>query len=139
MKKEKLISVGGFDQSFYPLFDHAFWIQSLNKGVSIYKYSKQVATSRIEDNTSIKKDTILAFIDKRSDVARLALDNKKNRICRMLINASKDGNCISFYMRKLISKNEFKQKTKKPVVSYLILSFFKAYYVLYKFCLFIGQ
>ena len=131
LKKEKAMFTGGFNEDLYPSADAFFWLQSLEKGISIYKHSKKVAMVRVEDSTTLKKETILGFIDKISDIAKLSLGNKNNFISRILIDARKDLLSLAFYVRKLISKDELKQRTSSIIRSCIIMQAFKVYYFLY--------
>ena len=131
LKKEKVIFAGGFNEDFYPSADVFFWLQSLDKGVSIHKHSKRVAVIRMEDNTTLKKETIFGFIDKISDITRLALGNRNDFISRTLIDANRNFLALVCYFKKLISKDELKQRASNVIRSCIIMHVFKMYYFLY--------
>ena len=139
MNREKFISVGGYDENFYPGADWAFWIQSLNKDVSIYKHAKKVALYKTKVKGEVSKKLAFSVIDRHVNIVEFALGNKNNLITRTIANAIKE--CCAYNAFRLghISQNELKQKTTNITKSFTVVYLFKIYYFVYKVFFFMSR
>ncbi len=73
-KKDLALSLGGFDETFYPCADYAFWFKYClkNRGFILYK---TLSFYRISVNESENMDTKLGIIEKAYQIQQNVMDN----------------------------------------------------------------
>lgn len=86
MDKSVFNSIGGFDEKWYPTQDYDFYYRALENNFKIIKQTgTATAYYRIEQNESLKEETILKFIEFDSVVIdRLLLH--KNKYIKKILN-----------------------------------------------------
>jgi glycosyltransferase involved in cell wall biosynthesis len=63
-KRDKVLQIGGFDDSFYPSLDYAFYVKFSYFFKSIILLNNELSIYRIHENESKNKKTVLGFIEK---------------------------------------------------------------------------
>lgn len=85
-KKEKGLEIGGFNQSFYPCADYAFWINFVLK-YNAYKYSEELVFYRTVDSITLKGNTLYNMAIMVEKIQKDLIRNKKgNKLYKKMIN-----------------------------------------------------
>ncbi len=135
MNRKKAISVGGFDNTFYPISDHAFWINSLNSGCSIYRSRIKLGFCRVGHNSSLEKNTIWGFVKKFDSVARLVFNHNGQKcgfLKQILIKNLSGFSSWRLYRRGSLSKDEFKDLGVSVLSCMTVTTLFYFFYSFYK-------
>jgi len=84
LKKDKVFEIGGFDNSFYPSIDYAFYVKFSYFFNSIKLLNNELSMYRIHKNESQKLSTVLSFIEKDLVIKKQIVENSSLKFLNKL-------------------------------------------------------
>lgn len=82
--RNKVIEIGGFDESYYPSLDYAFYVKFSFFFKSIKLWNNEISIYRIHENESQNSNTLLGFIEKDKIIRReIILNNYKKWVLEL--------------------------------------------------------
>lgn len=96
-KKDVALKLGGFDETFYPCADYAFWFKYClrNQGFILYK---TLSFYRISVNESQNMNTIIGIIEKAYQIQQNVMDKMHlNKLVKKMFTFIFIGNLLNFY------------------------------------------